>query len=133
MMEQSRSCERTHSKRCSNPRSFKPLGYKNNSVAGNNRGNSRNGTSPKRLKTSQGEIGNDVPRDRIGGYSPVVVGRCKRTLGELEDQIISRYAKGMVARKSLRRDHGIYTRFFTHSFGQYIILDKSDLQMKFTF
>ena len=31
------------------------LGYKRNSVAGNNRGNSRNGSYPKKIRTEHGE------------------------------------------------------------------------------
>jgi putative transposase len=74
------------------------LGYEKNSIAGNNSGNSRNGTSPKKLKTGQGEIPIDIPRDRNGKYSPIVVGKHQRTLGDLEDKIISMYAKGMTTR-----------------------------------
>jgi len=74
------------------------LGYEKHSVSGINSGNSRNGTSPKRIKTGQGEIPVDIPRDRNGKYSPIVIGKYQRTLGDLEDKIISMYAKGMTTR-----------------------------------
>ena len=74
------------------------LGYEKHSVSGINSGNSRNGTSTKRLKTGQGEIPVEIPRDRNGKYSPIVIGKHQRTLGDLEDKIISMYAKGMTTR-----------------------------------
>ena len=74
------------------------LGYEKHSPAGIHSGNSRNGTSFKRVKTGQGEIPVDIPRDRNGKYSPIVIGKHQRTLGDLEDKIISMYAKGMTTR-----------------------------------
>ncbi|MGE5316271.1 MAG: IS256 family transposase [Acidobacteriota bacterium] len=74
------------------------VGYEKHSAAGDNSGNSRNGSSKKTLKTSQGEITIDIPRDRNGEFNPVAVGKHQRTLGDLEDKIISMYAKGMTTR-----------------------------------
>lgn len=74
------------------------LGYEKHSPEGDNSGNSRNGTSSKTLKTDQGEIEISIPRDRKGEFDPVIVGKYQRTLGELEDKIISMYAKGMTTR-----------------------------------
>lgn len=74
------------------------LGYNKNSVAGNNSGNSRNGSSKKTLKSSQGEIEIQIPRDRNGQYDPIVVAKHRRNLGELENKVISMYAKGMTTR-----------------------------------
>jgi putative transposase len=42
------------------------LGYEKHDPAGNNSGNSRNGTSPKTLKGKRGQIEIEVPRDRNG-------------------------------------------------------------------
>lgn len=84
------------------------LGYEKHSVAGINSGNSRNGTSPKRVKTGQGEIPLDIPRDRNGKYSPIVIGKHQRTLGDLEDKIISMYAKGMTTRDIQEHVEEIY-------------------------
>jgi transposase-like protein len=74
------------------------LGYPKNAIEGNNSGNSRNGTSPKDLITESGEIPIEVPRDRNGTFSPITVPKHQRRLGELEDIIISMYAKGMSTR-----------------------------------
>lgn len=74
------------------------LGYPKYSIEGNNSGNSRNGTTPKNLLTTNGEIEVDIPRDRNGTFTPVVVPKHQRRLGELEDVVISMYAKGMSTR-----------------------------------
>lgn len=47
------------------------LGYEKHSVAGNNSGNSRNGSYPKKIQTEHGESVIDVPRDRNGGFEPI--------------------------------------------------------------
>ena len=84
------------------------LGYEKHSIAGDNTGNSRNGTSKKTLKTSQGEIPVEIPRDRNGKYTPIVIGKHQRTIGDLEDKIISMYAKGMTTRDIQEHVEEIY-------------------------
>jgi transposase-like protein len=74
------------------------LGYEKNSPEGNNSGNSRNGKYPKTVKTSQGELSLEIPRDRNGNYNPIAVRKNKRTLGDIEDKIISMYSKGTTTR-----------------------------------
>lgn len=74
------------------------LGYTKNSMVGNNSGNSRNGFSNKTVLTEQGQIQLDIPRDRNGEFEPQVVKKHETRLGELEDKIISMYAKGMTTR-----------------------------------
>jgi len=74
------------------------LGYEKYSPNGKNTGNSRNGKTHKTLKNDNGEIELTVPRDRNGTFDPVIVKKYKRTLGPIEDKIISMYAKGMTTR-----------------------------------
>jgi putative transposase len=74
------------------------LGYEKNSPRGNNSGNSRNGKSHKTLKNENGEIQITVPRDRNGEFDPVIVKKYERTIGPIEDKIISMYSKGMTVR-----------------------------------
>lgn len=74
------------------------LGYEKYSPAGKNTGNSRNGKTHKTLKNDYGEIELTVPRDRNGSFEPVIVKKYERTLGPIEDKIISMYAKGMTTR-----------------------------------
>jgi len=74
------------------------LGYERGDLAGHGSGNSRNGTTPKRLGTEVGDIGLDQPRDRNSSFASRLVPKGARRLGGLEDMIISLYAGGMTIR-----------------------------------
>jgi len=74
------------------------LGYEKNSPAGKKTGNSRNGKTQKTLRNDNGELELNIPRDRNGEFDPVIVKKYDRTLGPIEDKIISMYAKGMTTR-----------------------------------
>ncbi len=74
------------------------LGYEKHSPEGKNTGNSRNGKTHKTLKNDNGEIEITVPRDRNGQFDPIIVKKYERTIGPIEDKIISMYAKGMTVR-----------------------------------
>ncbi len=74
------------------------LGYSKHSPEGINSGNNRNGRTKKRLKNDNGEIEISVPRDRNGSFDPIIVKKYERTIGPIEDKIISMYAKGMTTR-----------------------------------
>lgn len=61
--------------------------------------NSRNGFSKKTLKTSFGDTEISVPRDRNGDFEPQIVKKNQTTLtGDIEEKIISMYAKGMTTK-----------------------------------
>jgi transposase-like protein len=60
--------------------------------------NTRNGYTPKSVKSKFGEIGLDVPRDRKSEFDPQIVKKHKRDISGLEEKIISMYAKGMSTR-----------------------------------
>jgi transposase-like protein len=74
------------------------LGYEKHSPVGKNSGNSRNGKTHKSLKNDNGLIEITVPRDRNGEFDPVIVKKYEKTIGPIEDKIISMYAKGMTTR-----------------------------------
>lgn len=74
------------------------LGYEKHSPEGINSGNSRNGKTRKSLKNDNGEIEITVPRDRNGEFDPVIVKKYEKTIGPIENKIISMYAKGMTTR-----------------------------------
>ena len=74
------------------------LGYERYSPLGRNNGNSRNGKTRKTLKNDNGEIEITVPRDRNGEFDPIIIKKYERTIGPIEDKIISMYAKGMTTR-----------------------------------
>jgi putative transposase len=74
------------------------LGYEKYAPEGRNTGNSRNGVSPKNLKSDFGKIEIEVPRDRNGEFDPTVVKKNQTDLGFLDEKIISMYARGMTVR-----------------------------------
>jgi putative transposase len=74
------------------------LGYEKNSPEGNNSGNNRNGKTNKSIKTDEGQIELTIPRDRNSTFDPVVVKKYEKTLGPIENKIISMYSKGMTTR-----------------------------------
>ncbi len=51
------------------------LGYEKHKPEGRNSGNSRNGTSRKKIKTDGSEIEIQVPRDRNGEFEPQLIGK----------------------------------------------------------
>ena len=74
------------------------LGYEKNSPYGIHSGNNRNGKTHKTIKTDEGKIELTIPRDRNSSFDPVVVKKYEKTLGPIENKIISMYAKGMTTR-----------------------------------
>jgi putative transposase len=75
------------------------LGYEKNDAAGRGSGNSRNGASPKTLKTESGEVAIDVPRDRNASFEPKLVKKHQTHFDGFDDKIISMYARGMTVRE----------------------------------
>src|ERR687889_1164850 len=71
------------------------LGYEKHDSAGNNSGNSRNGTSPKTLKGKRGQVEIEVPRDRNGEFEPQLIKKNQKRFDGLDEKIISLYARGM--------------------------------------
>lgn len=71
------------------------LGYEKHSPDGNNTGNSRNGTFPKKIQTEHGESVIQIPRDRNSDFEPVVVPKHESRGLSIEKLVISLYAKGM--------------------------------------
>ncbi len=74
------------------------LGYDKHDPAGRGSGNSRNGSSGKRLLTDIGGIDLDVPRDRNGSFSPQIVRKGQTRLDGFNDRIIALYARGLSTR-----------------------------------
>jgi putative transposase len=71
------------------------LGYELHDPAGRGSGNSRNGTSRKKVTTDVGDVELRVPRDRNGTFDPQTVPKHQRRLDGLTGNVISLYAKGM--------------------------------------
>lgn len=60
--------------------------------------NSRNGSYPKTVATSVGDIELAIPRDRDGTFTPMLIPKGSRRLDQLDQMIISLYAGGMTIR-----------------------------------
>ena len=75
------------------------LGYEKNSSAGDNSGNSRNGTTPKTMKGKRGQVQIDVPRDRNSEFEPQLIKKGQTRFDGLDEKIISLYARGMTQRE----------------------------------
>ncbi|PWJ22826.1 transposase-like protein [Branchiibius hedensis] len=71
------------------------LGYDKHAVNGRDGGNSRNGSSPKTVRTEIGDVQIQVPRDRAGTFEPQIVPKHQRRLAGFDEAVISLYAKGM--------------------------------------
>jgi transposase-like protein len=71
--------------------------------------NSRNGHSRKKLKTSYGEVDLEVPRDRKGEFEPVLIKKQQTSISnDIEEKILSMYAKGMTTSDIESHIHDIY-------------------------
>lgn len=72
------------------------LGYSKYDYRNKSTDNSRNGSTPKKLKSSFGEIEIDTPRDRKSEFEPELVKKHQTSIfQDIEEKIISMYAKGM--------------------------------------
>jgi len=74
------------------------LGYEKHSPEGINSGNSRNGKTSKKVKTTLGEVELEIPRDRNSTFEPILIPKRSRKVEAIEDMIISLYARGMTVR-----------------------------------
>ena len=70
------------------------LGYKKNSQEAKTTDNRRNGSYPKTVTSSMGEIELNIPRDRKGEYEPELIPKGSHDVSELEEKVLSLYAKG---------------------------------------
>ena len=86
------------------------LGYEKHDPAGNNSGNSRNGTSGKTVKGDFGQLELEVPRDRASTFEPQILPKHQTRFTGFDDKIISMYARGMTTRDiegHLREIYGV--------------------------
>ena len=74
------------------------LGYGVGAEPPADQANRRNGTSTKRLKSSDGELPLAVPRDRAGSFEPELVKKGQTRIDGVDDKIIGLYAAGLSVR-----------------------------------
>lgn len=74
------------------------LGYAKDDNSNKYIDNSRNGHSPKTLKSEFGEVQIQVPRDRKGEFQPKIIPKYQRDVSGIEEKVIALYARGMSTR-----------------------------------
>jgi putative transposase len=84
------------------------LGYVRGDPAGNGSGNSRNGSYGKTVTTTAGPVRIAVPRDRNSTFEPQIVPKRQRRVGQVDDMILSLYARGMTTRDILAHLEEVY-------------------------
>lgn len=84
------------------------LGYSKYDYKNKETENSRNGYSKKTVVSSMGEIDLDIPRDRNGEFEPQAVRKNQTDISNIEDQVLSMYAKGMTTRDISSHLHDVY-------------------------
>ncbi|MFJ3451797.1 IS256 family transposase [Pseudomonas sichuanensis] len=75
------------------------LGYPPGAQRPEDETNQRNGTSGKTVLTGDGPLRLDIPRDRDGSFSPILIPKHERRYTGFDDKIIAMYARGMTVRE----------------------------------
>ena len=84
------------------------LGYSKYDYEEKKTENSRNGYTPKTVRSEYGEIDLNIPRDRNNEYEPQIIPKYQREITGIEGQIIALYAKGMSNRDIEDHLKGLY-------------------------
>ena len=84
------------------------LGYDKNQTGRKTTENRRNGGSRKNLRTDQGIVEIEVPRDRDASFAPKIIGKHQREIPGFSDKILSMYARGMTNREITEHLKEIY-------------------------
>lgn len=85
------------------------LGYSKYDYKNKDTDNSRNGHSKKNLRTSFGDVEVSVPRDRKGEFEPQLLKKNQTSISQdIEEKILSMYAKGMTTSDIEGHIHDIY-------------------------
>lgn len=90
------------------------LGYSSNDKSDKTTENRRNGYGNKTLNTTKGNIEINVPRDRDASFEPQLIKKRQRDVSEIEDKVISMYAKGMSQRDISSTIEDIYGFSVSH-------------------
>jgi transposase-like protein len=84
------------------------LGYAKHDPEGRGSGNSRNGSTPKRVRGDFGEIEIETPRDRNSSFEPKIVAKRQTSVGNFGEAVISLYARGLTTREIEQHVKDIY-------------------------
>jgi transposase-like protein len=75
------------------------LGYPAGAAKPDATANQRNGTTGKTVLTGEGPLRLEIPRDRDGSFSPILIPKHERRFTGFDDKIIAMYARGMTMRE----------------------------------
>src|SRR5437773_261590 len=84
------------------------LGYPAGAEAPEGRPNGRNGTTSKTLRTVDGPVTVELPRDRDASFEPRIVPKHTRSFDGFDEQILALYAGGMTTREIQRHLRELY-------------------------
>ena len=84
------------------------LGYSKYDYRNKQTSNARNGTYKKTVRSSQGDIELEIPRDRDGEYTPEIVKKHQMDISEIEDKILFLYSQGTSTRDIERTMQEMY-------------------------
>ena len=86
------------------------LGYENyERVEAREHGdNYRNGTKKKKVRSQYGEFEVEVPQDRNSSFNPKIVKKRQKDISEIDQKIISMYARGLTTRQISDQIEEIY-------------------------
>ncbi|EJU19736.1 transposase, mutator family [Mogibacterium sp. CM50] len=76
----------------------------------------RNGYKPKRVNSSYGQVDIAVPQDRKSTFEPQIVKKRQKDISNIDQKIISMYAKGMTTRQISETIEDIYGFEVSESF-----------------
>jgi putative transposase len=85
------------------------LGYPQGADAPEEQPNRRNGVSVKTLRTVEGPVTVELPRDRDASFEPEVVPKHSRSFDGFDDQILALYGGGMSTRDIQRHLRDLYS------------------------
>jgi putative transposase len=84
------------------------LGYAAGAEAPEEQPNRRNGVSQKTLRTMDGPVTVELPRDRDASFEPRIVPKHARSFDGFDEQILALYAGGMTTREIQRHLRELY-------------------------
>lgn len=70
--------------------------------------NARNGHKPKSVRSKYGEVQLEVPQDRESSFEPQIVRKRQKDISQIDEKIISMYAKGLTTRQISEQIEDIY-------------------------
>ncbi len=84
------------------------LGYETGGEPSEEQSNRRNGSTRKTLRTVDGPVEVELPRDRDASFQPRIVPKHARSFDGFDDQILALYAGGMTTREIQRHLRDLY-------------------------